>query len=376
MKKILYVITKANFGGAQRYVLELAEGAKNAGFEVAVAYGEKGVLVEKLAAAKIPSHPLSGLKRDINPGNEMLSFFSLISLFNRVRPDIVHLNSSKVGGLGALAARIAGVPRIIFTVHGFAFNEDRPFLVKLFFLFSQWLTVLLCHTTIVVAEHDKKQTHHWLFIANKVVLIRNGIGAITFLAKDEARDALTKRANGLEKYRESLWIGANSELTHNKGLDYLLESFVKVRAYREDAVLVLISSGEDREKLQNMAHGKGISASVFFLGYVENAREYLKAFDIFTMPSRKEGLPYAILEAGAAGLPIVASHVGGIPEIIDDTKSGYLTAPGDTVLLTARLKELCGSVDLRTKLGSELKGKIEKDFSLEKMLLRTLALYS
>ena len=124
--RILYLITKANWGGAQRYVYDLATAAKTQGYDVSVAYGEEGPLAPRLRASGIPAERIRGLARDIGWLREARAFFSLLRLLRRERPEVIHINSSKAGILGCLAARFTGVPRIIFTAHGWAFNEARP----------------------------------------------------------------------------------------------------------------------------------------------------------------------------------------------------------------------------------------------------------
>ena len=121
--KILYVITKANWGGAQKYVYELATAMKERGHEVAVAYGTEGLLAERLGQAGIRTLPIGGLSRDIDAKAEVSAWRSLLSLIKEEQPDLVHVNSSK-GGLALIAARIAGIRRIIFTAHGWAFNAE------------------------------------------------------------------------------------------------------------------------------------------------------------------------------------------------------------------------------------------------------------
>src|ERR1043166_2713598 len=117
-RKVLYVSRKANWGGAKRYVFDLATSLPKDEFDVAVAYGQPGRLAEELQKAGIKTHPILSLQRDVSLGVDIKSFFELYRLFKKERPDVVHLNSSKAGGVGALAARLAGIKNIIFTVHG------------------------------------------------------------------------------------------------------------------------------------------------------------------------------------------------------------------------------------------------------------------
>src|SRR3989344_4619085 len=124
-KKVLYLITKANWGGAQRYVFDLATHLSAEQFEVVVAYGEKGRLPNDLTARNVKTYEIPSLGRDVAVVSDIKSFFGILRCIRATRPDVIHLNSSKAAALGALAARIAGVPKIIFTVHGWPFGEKR-----------------------------------------------------------------------------------------------------------------------------------------------------------------------------------------------------------------------------------------------------------
>ncbi|NQV93114.1 glycosyltransferase, partial [Candidatus Kaiserbacteria bacterium] len=141
-KKILFIITKSNFGGAQRYVYDIARSLSPDAFDVVVAFGGEGLLKDKLAHAKIRTVPIEDLERDINIFNEIDVFFQLLKLYRVEKPDIVHLNSSKIGGIGALAGRIAQVPLIIFTAHGWAFNEERSWGARKIIAFLYWITLI------------------------------------------------------------------------------------------------------------------------------------------------------------------------------------------------------------------------------------------
>ena len=153
-KKILFVITKSNWGGAQRYVYDLATALPKTEFDVSVVFGQKGRLAEKLEQAGIKTYNIVSLQRDVSLGADLKSFFELRRLFKTVRPNIVHLNSSKAGGVGALAARVAGVKKIIFTAHGWPFWEDRNLVARAVIWFFSWTTALLAHKPIVISDYD------------------------------------------------------------------------------------------------------------------------------------------------------------------------------------------------------------------------------
>ena len=149
-KKVLFLITKSNFGGAQRYVFDLATHLDRDRYAVAVALGGNGSLIEKLTEAAIRVIRIPGLQRNISFKKELLSFWQIHKLLKAERPDVLHVNSSKAGGIGAFIGRLHRVPCIVYTAHGWAFNEDRSLVSRLLVGFLHWLTILFAHHTITV----------------------------------------------------------------------------------------------------------------------------------------------------------------------------------------------------------------------------------
>lgn len=373
--KVLFVVTKSNWGGAQRYVYDLATGLPRDHFETAVALGGSGSLIQKLHGQSVRVLPIFSLTRDINTTSDLFSFFELLSIFHREKPAVVHLNSAKAGGLSALAARFAGVPLIIFTAHGWAFNEDRPLWQRLVIKFFSWLTVVLSHKTIAVSEAVHKDTRNWLFIQNKVVTIHNGVDSTEFLSREEARSLLFARTEA-QIPRDCQIIGTIAELHKNKGLPYAIEAIAILAKKNHSLFYFILGTGEEQKKLSGLIKQHGLQERVFLFGFVENAAKYLKAFDAFILPSIKEGLPYVLLEAGLAGLPVVASRVGGIPEIIEDGKTGLLVPPRDTSVLARLIEQLIKNPAERSMIGTALYDKVVKEFSLSRMITETIALYN
>lgn len=365
--KILYGITKSNFGGAQRYVFDLATEAKKAGHDVAVLCGAGGVLVDKLRENKIRVIEIEGLKRDISVVDEIRSFYFIFRTLVEENPDVFHTNSSKMGGVGNLAARLAGVRKIIFTAHGWAFNEPRPLYQKLIIKFFVWLTILLSHKTICVSEQSKTDVESWPFIRSKLTVVHNGVEKFEIIPREQARRAL-----GI--HDDTLVVGTLAELHPIKGLDLLIEAWDKFSKNRH-VHLMILGEGEARKDLEELITVLGLTSSVTLKGYMENARQYLHAFDIFCLPSRSENLPYAILEAGIAGLPTIASEVGGIPEIIETGINGVLVEKENPEIIFSTLLLLAENAPLRERLGVKLKEDVTENFSVEKMLRNTLASY-
>jgi glycosyltransferase involved in cell wall biosynthesis len=369
-KKILFVITKGNFGGAQRYVYDLATNLPKDQFEVVVACGEGGLLVERLKEAKIRTIEIEGLGRDIEASKDFKVFKNLIKILKEEKPDVIHLNSSKIGGLGALAGRITGVPRIIFTGHGWAFNENRNFLSKIIILFLHWLTIMLSHTTIAVSGKAKKDISFLPFIKDKIMVVYNGILGFETLPKEEARRILAS------KDFEKVIIFSISELHKNKGIDVALRAlFLLPKEIREKIFYCVASPGEERENLERLAKELGVENIVRFLGFVPNAKKLLSGADIFLLPSRTEAFPYSILEAGMVGLPIIATGVGGVPEVIHDMQNGILVHPRNPKEIAGAILYLFDHQDKQKEFSKEIKKIVSNFFSFEKMLGETIKLY-
>ena len=368
-KKILYVITKGNFGGAQRYVFDLATNISQEEFEPIVLFGEGDTLGIKLKEAGVRTIHISSLKRNIGVFSDIRAFFTLWNTFLKEKPQVIHLNSSKAGLLGGLAGRLSGVKHIIFTGHGWAFNEERRFFVKLLFLKLHWLTILFSHTTIAVSKRTADQISRLPFVKRKIKSIHNGIEQFTPITQIAARNVLAKEVSA------RIWIGTISELHKSKGIDYLLHAFAPLATTYANAILVIVGGGEEEGNLKEIAHQLGIEDRVIFTGFIPDARMYLKAFDITTLTSRTEAFPYAILESGIAELPVVASWVGGIPEIITNKESGLLVDPARTEKLSSALEELIVRGELRSTLGLALHEHVITSFTLERMIKQTEALY-
>lgn len=376
-RKVLFVITKSNWGGAQSYVHTFAKHCREQGAEVAVALGgtgkraaDTGLLAERLTADGIRVIPVTSFMRDISLPQELRALRELFTVIRRERPDVLHLNSSKAGVIGALAGRLAGVKRIIFTAHGWPHREPRSLLWRLMTHEFSWWTVFLSHATIVVSELDYKKAPV-LFSRRKLHLIRNGVAPFTLLPRVKARQELIRKAPYLSETVP--WLLMPAELHANKGIDLAISALTELTAY-PDMALVVLGEGTEREALLKHARECGVSDRVFLLGFVPDACQYLSAADIFLMPSRKEGLPMALLEAGHAALPVVATRVGGIPEVIQHEKNGLLIDANDVTLANA-IRTLLKDPERARPFGTALQETVRERFSEGTMLKETIALY-
>jgi glycosyltransferase involved in cell wall biosynthesis len=377
-KKILICITKSNWGGAQKYVFDIArELSKNRDVELSVLLGGDGELKKRLEEINIKNIILKNSDRDLRIIKDIKLFFELLKLFRKEKPDIIHLNSSKIGFVGSLAGRLSGIKKIVFTAHGWVFNEDRSFLQKKIFKLLHIFTIILSHKTIAVSDIVKKQIGK--NFNKKIIVIKNGIKDINFIDKNSAKESLSikilqKNPNVVEKLTSNpIWIGTISELHKNKGLAYAIEAISKIK---ENIIFVIIGEGEERKKLEEILIKLGSSKKIFLIGKVENASEYIKAFNIFTLPSITEALPYVLLEAGKAGLPTIASNVGGIPEIIENDISGILINPKNSESIKNSILQLIKNPEKMKLLGHNLNKKIDNEFKVENMLKMTFEVYN
>lgn len=387
------MITKSVWGGAQRYVFDLATNLPKDQFDVAVVAGGQGSLVMKLNRAGIRVIPLLTLERDVSFFKEIISLWSLTKIFIREKPDIIHLSSSKAGGLGAVAARLAllvishCLPRrepgvllrgssVIFTIHGWPFNEDRPWWQRSTIFFFSWLSTIFQDKIILIDSADYSAAERFI-PRKKLALIRHGIAPIDFLPRQEARSFLAGKI-GQELEPETQVIGTIAELIKNKGLKYLISCAdqVKSKIQNPNFKVIIIGEGENHTELQQQIAALKLIDTVFIIGFVPDAQRYLSGFDIFVLPSVKEGLPYSLMEAMAAGVPVVATNVGGIPDLIENQKSGLLVPPKNAQAIGEAVLTLIAGPDERRALGYNAKKKIEESFGINAMITKTLRVYT
>ena len=369
LKTLVFIITKSNWGGAQRYVFDLATAMRDT-FSVKVILGGDGPLAEKLKAGGIEVITIPELGRDVNFIKDLKSGWKIFRALRKIKPDIVHLNSSKIGGVGSLASRLAFVPRIIFTAHGWAFNEDRSPFQKNIILFLTWLTLLWSHKTIAVSEAIKRQVQYLPFVRNKIAIIPLGIAPVSFFEKEEARLKL-----GIKSDPETQVIGSIGELHPIKGHVYAIEAVADLIGKGRKLYYTIVSEGSYRPVLEKKITDLNMKDHILLAGFIPDAARYLKAFDIFLFPSLSEASGYTAIEAGMAGLPVVASAVGGVPEIIDDMSSGILIQPKKPGEIAAAIELLLDKPELSHKYGTALREKISKEFSMETMARKTQEVY-
>ncbi len=384
-QKVLYLITKSNWGGAQKYVFDLATSLPKDKYEVKVALGGDGPLATRLREKGIHVIEVNGLERDISFKNDLLALIDTFEIIRKEKPDILHLNSTKISGLGSVIGRALGVKKIIFTAHGWAFNEDRSYASKSIIKFLYWITMLSAHKIIGVSENMINQIKDWSINKNKFSVIRNGIHSPNFLTKEEAREKISHTTPAIfeaisetsKKSANTIWIGSVGELHPIKGHVFALEAFAQILKNRPELnfIYVIIGDGDIRHFLNAEIKRLSLESHVFLVGSILDASNYLKAFDLYLFPSLSEGLSYAVIEAAFANLPIIASNVGGIPEIIETNLEGKLIPSQNPKAIEDAIYNYIDNPELANKYADAACARVSKEFSVENMVEKTLEVY-
>jgi glycosyltransferase involved in cell wall biosynthesis len=374
---VLYCITKSNFGGAQKYLLDIATAAQKRGYRVSVlaggadgtAHSALGGLAEKLAAAGIHVERVPHLIRAIHPLHDVRAVWDIYNHIRRKRPDVVHVMSSKAGIVGALAARLAGVPRVVFTAHGLPHEETwRPWHARKLFLFIAWCIHHAAHISIHLTRDACTRSARMPFIGmRRVVQVGNGIKEPAFLARSAAQQALA-----VPSETNTVRILTIAELTHNKNIEALVRAVPLVRERVDALHLSVIGDGELRADIEQVVQDLGVTSCVTLHGNLPEAARYLRAFDVFVLPSVQEGFGFVLLEAGLAHVPIVASDLPTIREVLENGTYGTLVPPTPEGIATGILKAHTHNTNEHTRAFAQ---HIRTHYTHARMCERTLATY-
>ena len=372
-KKVLFLITKSNWGGAQRYVYDLATNLDREKFEPVVALGGNGILADMLENAGIRVINIESLGRNISLKKEWAFACELWQILRVESPDVFHVNSSKAGGVGTLLGRLLRAPNVIFTAHGWAFNEDRPLWQKLITKFLHWITVLLSHRTIAVSSAIVKEMN-WPGALRKMKIVNPGRTIGPMYQKIEAREKIMDFFPRLLPYQSDPWLVCVAELHPIKRHHILIEAISELVKDYPTLRLILIGDGELKSVIEKQIANADLTENIFVLGNITEAARFLKAFDMFVLASKSESYGYVLHEAGLAELPVVATNVGGIPDIIINNQSGLLVPPDDISAIYEAIKKLIDNPDLAKSLANNLLEKMSAR-TIEKMIRVTEDLY-
>ena len=345
---IAHVITESEpFGGSQRNTLLTLQGLVRDGYQTELVCGPGGRLIPEAQAIGVPVHVVPDLVRQVDLGKDFRAVLHLYRLFHSQRYSVVHTHATKAGLLGRLAARWAGVPWIIHTFHSVPFEMNGDLKSKCYIalerLIGSFTDSLAC-----VGEVLRQQIAAWKIAPEeKLVTIYSGIDFACYVPTYPPREM--KQQLGLEE----AWpiVGCIGRLCEQKAQQYLVESIAFLRERYPQIRLLLVGEGGLKPLLEQRIQELGLSSQVFLLGERDNIADLLNVCDIYAMSSLWEGVGRALTEAMYWRLPVVATPVNGVTELISHEETGLLIPPRDPKALAAAIDRLASDSELAQRLG-------------------------
>jgi len=373
--RLLHVL-EATVGGTRRHLLDLCLNLPREQFQqhvVCSTLREERFLedVEVLREAGLEVTILP-MHREISPSSDWQCLRQLRGLMARWQPQIVHGHSSKGGFLARLAARgLRPRPGVVFNPHGFAFQMQTSALkhrlyVALERYAARWTDALVAGGP----GQQRLALEHRLLPPERIFVIPNGVRADDF--RWPGTKAAAQAALGLPT--EGTLLGTVAALTPQKGVEHLIRAAAAVHRERPEVRLAIAGDGPLWPQLRRLADSLGAREAVHFLGRRDDVPQFLAALDLFVLPSLWEGLPYALLEAGAAGRPVIASAIPGIEDVIEHGRTGLLVPPADHLELTLALFRALDDPGLPA-LAQALRELVTREYSLERMVAGHVRVY-
>ncbi len=371
--RILHLITRLDRGGSATNTLLTVAGIPPP-FEQSLIYGRTRDFPQlaRTLERQVEMQELPDLIRSPSPLKDLVAFWKIYRLLRRGRFDLIHTHTSKAGILGRFAARMAGVPHIIHTPHGQAFNGYAGRLMTaLFILVERWAATFTDWIIGLTDQEVRDNLERGIGEPGQFVSIPSGIDLKPFARRDKS-PAEVKTSLGLSP--SARLIGSVGRLDRVKGHTYLLDAFGVLAPRFPDLYLALVGDGEMLLDLRSRVEQSGLTDRILFLGWREDIPDLLHAFDLFVFPSLSEGMGRALVEAMASGLPIVATRVCSVPEVLAEGKAGYLVEPANSAALAQGIETLLLDPALCSRLANAARERAPR-YSVETMLHKIQALY-
>jgi len=368
------VIARLNMGGPALHVAYLTAGLSKRGYDTTLVAGSLARGEDSMAFVAddlgVPVVRIDELGREISPLRDLVATVRLARLIRRERPQILHTHTAKAGTVARVAALLTGSrrpPIIVHTFHGHVLRGYfGPLRSRFFRLLERWLA---SHTTALIAVSPQvRDDLVELGVAppERFVVIRLGIELEERVDQAQNGRAESRHYLGIPEDRFAVgWIG---RMTAVKRTDDILIAFKQLRDDGVDACLCLVGDGPDRPQLERRAHELGVIKDTLFLGYQEEVAPFYAAFDALILPSGNEGTPVSAIEALAAGRPVVATSVGGVPDVVRDGEDGYLVEAGATDELADRLARLARDPDLRERMGRSGRARVLPRYAVGRLV--------
>ena len=371
MKKIrvLEMIDRPFLGGGQIVLLSLARHLDRERFEVAVCAAAGGPLEDEVRRLGFVFHPAAFSKK---PSLGLLRGLECLLVENRI--GLLHTHGGVAGLFGRWAAHRAGTPAVIHTLHGIHYLHYRNRLIKNVYIRLERRCSKFTDAVICVSEADRTQAlRHRLADESRIRLIRNGIET----TPPRSGPAWDRRLLELQRKLnlDRPIVGAVARLHRQKGVSYLFRAAETILLAHPEAKIVVVGGGPLETEFRAMTAKEGFGRSVAFLGERADASEILALFDVFVLPSLWEGLPLALVEAAAAGKPIVATDIDGVREVVRNGETGLLVPPRDSAALAAAVLRLLDDPDLARRLAGRARAEVPPLYTVERMVSETASLY-
>ncbi len=357
---ILYLTNHLNIGGISSYVLTLAGGMKKRGHNVYVA-SSGGQTLPRFISEGAEYIPIPIKTKSEVSYKVLLSKFKILKAIKEKEIDIIHANTRVTQVLSFLAQRACGKP-YISTCHGF-------FKKRLFRrIFPCW-----GDKVIAISEPVKEHLIHDFKVNEADIrVIHSGIDINRFSVQNPESRVASKNKLGL---KDAPVIGIVARLSEEKGHTYLIKAMREVTASIPGAQLLIIGEGRTKEELLKLVEAYGLGKNVFIFPPVGDTQEVLSCMDLFVLPSLKEGLGLALMEAMACGIAVIGTDVGGIKSLIRDGDNGLLVRPADSAGLSRAILELLNNTEKAKSMGDNARVFIKENFSQEKMVSETERVY-
>jgi len=368
--KVLHIITRLDPGGSSTNTIETMARLNPGRFDPFLISGRTkdadGSIDALLKSKAIKYAFFPDLQREIQPWKDIKAFIQLYRFIKKGHFDIVHTHSSKAGVLGRWAAKCAGVPIIIHTPHGHVFYGYFSKVLTSFFIWVERFTARITDKIITLTNRGKKEHIDFkIGPAEKFVRIYSGIDVNPKRNHPELKIHLKKQWVLGDGY---FIFGSVGRLDPIKGTTYLIDAMARVIKAHPRTQLLLVGDGSEKEKLQRKCAALGLQAVVKFTGFQKDPTPFIEIMDVFVLASLNEGMGRVILEAMTYGKPVIATGVGGIPELVEDGKNGFLVPPQNAEALSDAMIKLIGHRKLLEEMAIQAKIKVGAQFDLDKMV--------
>jgi glycosyltransferase involved in cell wall biosynthesis len=363
---VAHVVTKLELGGAQQNTLFTVSHLAAARFRPILIAGEPGLLDEEARRlAGVEFYQIPSLARPINLWKDLRALISLTLLLLRLKPSIVHTHSSKAGILGRVAAKLAGVPIIIHSVHGYGFTPEQPSVLRWVLIAAERCVGRFTTRFFAVSEANRKLgVELGLFPAERCSLVRSGIDLDAFRRASVDREA-KRRELGLSAERPV--IGMVAPMKPQKApLDFVRMAALVCRV-RPDVQFLFAGDGELRRAMEAEVARMSLGQVVHLVGWRRDIAEIMRCLDVFVLTSLWEGLPRVYLEALASGVPVVGTRVDGAVEVVAEGVNGYLVEPGDMRAMAEKVLCLLANPDERRRMGAQGQ-RLPAEFDIRSMV--------